>query len=241
MKDKHFDIIHRFLEGELEGEELKEFEANLKLNPELSAELELQKKANEFLDFQKTITNIEKSLKQEKFDVKSIRKIKYWTWVAASVAVVVIGYFVLSFNQPMSNEKIFAEYYNFVPSDAIGRDCQEGVSILVKGLEEYDKHNYKIATDYLNKALITDPDNIYAHFYLSMISIETNKYQEAINKLKEISSKEFIYIDENDWYMALCYIKLENNDEAIKILTRIIESDNVYKENAKKILKEIEK
>jgi hypothetical protein len=48
-----------------------------------------------------------------------------------------------------------------------------------------------------------------------------------------------LYLDHSQWYLALCYVKTGNYQEASEKLQAIINSGSYYKSKAKKVLRKI--
>jgi len=81
MTDKDFELLHRFLDGELSGEEASEFEARLENSPELAGEREELMQVSALLreeistevdavDFSNFYAGIEAQLATEVFDAR---------------------------------------------------------------------------------------------------------------------------------------------------------------------------
>jgi tetratricopeptide (TPR) repeat protein len=73
-----------------------------------------------------------------------------------------------------------------------------------------------------------------------MSNFENRKYPEAKRSFgKVIDNNNNLYIDQAEWYLALCYIKTDEREKAIQQLEKIKNEDGIYRNDAKKILRRI--
>jgi tetratricopeptide (TPR) repeat protein len=64
------------------------------------------------------------------------------------------------------------------------------------------------------------------------------RFEEAIPQYsKVIEHGDNMFVEEAEWYKALCYLKLERKDLAKEQLVAIINRNGYYANNAKAILK----
>ena len=67
-----------------------------------------------------------------------------------------------------------------------------------------------------------------------------NNHKEAKSVLSSIiNNSNNLYIDRAQWYLALCYIKTEESEAAVRQLETIINSNSIYREKAKKLVKKL--
>jgi len=244
-KNKYFEKVYNYFEGEISENEKLEFLKELEYNTELRAEYEAQKSLNKFLNnknilpLQDKLNKVENDITHSNKKQTNVRRLIYTS--AAVLIILATTVFIIKFyNNSPSTDELFAEYYVFNPSGEIVRGENKIKSVLSKGLIEYDLHNYDKAIKILNQILIKDSLNVKANFYTSMSYIETGKYKQAIAKLETLSTyDDHILIDQIKWYLALCYIKVDDKDKAIKEFSELAESNYYCKNKAKEILEKL--
>ena len=82
-----------------------------------------------------------------------------------------------------------------------------------------------------------NPENDPALFFLGLSYFESGQYEIAAKKLEEIILKgNDLFYDAAEWKLALCYLQLDKNDEAIKLLNKIVENKQFKESEALEIL-----
>lgn len=239
------EIIEKYLDGELTGEELENFQKALESDEELAPELKLHE------DIQKAISqtdvielreNIAKTI-QNAGDGKKRISIRN-TWLVAASVIVLTGttlavWFIM--NGSGSNEKLFSMYYYTEEAPAYTRSGA-GVSgkIFENAMQLYENRKYEKAIPEIKKVLEKDKDNFTARFFLGMSFIETSQLDDAIIVFKGIiDHNDNLYLDKAAWYLGLCYLRSGEKDKALKKFQNIIDSKSFYANKAEKILKEL--
>ena len=109
-----------------------------------------------------------------------------------------------------------------------------------EAIQAYANESYKKALKLFQaKANPTKADQLY----LSNCLIQLGKYGEAKTALSSITlSDNDKYKNDVNWYLAIAALGLEDKTGAQDILKNIVQdSDNIYKSNAEKLLKELKK
>ncbi len=177
-----------------------------------------------------------KSFEKEKNSKKSI----FIWYVAASILMVFGGGFWF-INQSSNTEKLYTEYYQTYPNTILpsvrGIQSQDLKS---NAFVAYDNENYATSFELFSKLYETTKDD-YALFYSSMSLIELQKHKEAIVVLNKFDlNKENQFSPLVKWYKALCFLKLDQKEEAIKLLLSLASNQNSQQEMAKKLLEKLE-
>ncbi len=69
-------------------------------------------------------------------------------------------------------------------------------------------------------------------------NFEEKKYPEAKQSFgKVIDDKNNLYIDQAQWYLALCYLNTNETDKAKQLFRIIGNEGGIYKKDAKKIIR----
>lgn len=243
-------FVEKYISGEMTSKEKLWFEKELEGNDTLQREIELRRKTDQFLsrhdviNLRNKLVNIEKTRKEREAIKIAQRKV-----ILRSAAVLAcflfIGslYFIL--NKTSSPEKIFNK--NFTAYNP-GGNVRNSISLSTisnnisykKALELYNQGDYSYAASLLKEHIIQQPNHMEAHLIYGVASMKNNDFEEAIRSFSIIiNDGNNLYIDNARWYMALCYISL-NNFEAAKYQLQVIKnSGSFYSARAEKILKRI--
>jgi tetratricopeptide (TPR) repeat protein len=107
-------------------------------------------------------------------------------------------------------------------------------------LEFYNTHDYNKAAILFNKVLEKKPNDMQTVLLKGVSNFEEKRYPEAKQSFgKVIDDKNNLYIDQAEWYLALCYINTNEKEKAQSLLTKISIEDGIYKNDAKKIIRKL--
>jgi hypothetical protein len=71
-------------------------------------------------------------------------------------------------------------------------------------------------------------------------NFEEKKYPEAKQSFtKVINDDSNLFVETAEWYLALCYLKTDERDKAVKQLNIIKKEGGIYGDDAKKILRKL--
>jgi len=257
--------IDKYLDGELEGKELEQFEEALKNDPKLAARVKLHRRLPEAI-MEKDIVELEDSLKaifeESKEQVIESPKPKIFPLrrilaIAASVVILVVaGWLIYQNNQIQTPEQLFADYMSppstIAPAQFRSSDPSDKNQIeqeIKKAWEQADQfYGQQNTAEALKKLQIIqelDPEfevqSRSAYFYaLGLVQLQNNTPQEALKAFDQIDSND--YKESVQWYRALTLLILpERSKEAIPMLEDISTSNHPKKEEASKLLKELKR
>lgn len=168
------------------------------------------------------------------------------SWVAVACILCIfagIGLYVGSLHR-YSPEEIYQTYYE-VP--IIGRARGEGISEKIaecnqKIITAYEQQQYETVTElYREKELSIKIDAfpVSTRLYIGISFIERQETTEAISVLLPLVGTP--YKEEAEWLLLCCYMKINDRDKALQVVTEIKEDNGLYKEKAisiEKLLKE---
>lgn len=138
-----------------------------------------------------------------------------------------------SFNKIYKNN--YEIYEGFVDRGENKRENKD--ELMGKAFINYENKEYDIALKNFNKILKIDKYNIVSKFYSGIINLELNNFTSSINFFKYIIEHDDNYfLEQSEWYLSLCYLKMNDKKNAIKYFNDIVNSDSFYKDKAKKIL-----
>jgi tetratricopeptide (TPR) repeat protein len=228
--------------------EKKWFTKELQDNEKLRKEVELREKTDSILknqdlmNLRNKLNVIEKRREETNHARKSGRGINI-KYAAAIAGFLIIGSIALFSGRKMSNDEIMDRYYK--PYEATS-SSRSGAAVMNRdyslAMDYYNIHDYRNAAIYFNKVLENEPENMHTAFLNGISNFEIRNYPEAKGSFsKVIADNNNYFIDHAQWYLALCYIRTDENFKAIEQLAIIEKSRTIYRKSARKILKSLNK
>lgn len=243
-KLKYALLIDRYLNGEMDAEELHSFEEELQYNDELYVDLQFEKdiehilSRNDILEFRDKVNKIVDEAREEKPRGRVIRiASRRMQLIAASIAILIAVSASLYFLYPRSysNDKLFSMYYD---SDRPVHVSRSGDASLVEALRHYQQKDYENAIVLFNEILDEQPANFSIRFYTGISYIETKQFSKAIEYFTHIiDHNNNLYVEPSEWYLGLSYLGNEQPDMAIQQF-KIVAGDEIsfYHDKAREIL-----
>lgn len=291
LRMKYTWLVEKYLEGELKGEELHNFELEILKNPEIAEEVELVRNLDAFarkhfttftasralledpgempdhLDEASLKNNLE-SLKIQKIDEsdpnyhdfrKKIRAVslKHYLKITAKNKVIIPGYIIWTaaacvtlliavslpgiFNRNKSENlhSVYASFYAPYPADLLARGkTLPPADPYTMGLNEYLESNYESALSYFNEVGAENEINKSIYLLKGICLMETGNFKNAIIAFSSLSDDPILN-DFGKWYTALCYLELEQPDNARKLFREISQREGYYRNLSRMVLKSL--
>jgi len=239
-------FIERYNAGEMSEVEKEWFQKELGGNVKLRDEVNLRKKSDEVLRNQNIISlrnklsEIEKQ-RAEKTPVSNTKKQGYYNYAAVFAGLVLIGSFTMFSGNNLSNEEILSRFYKpYEPQTVQRSGLAVSNSDFKDALEYYNIKDFQNAALLFNKVIDSDPKNMQSVLLDGISNFEIKKYPEAERSLGNvIDDNNNLYIDQAQWYLALCYLNTDENKKAISLLGIIQREEGIYTKDAKKILRRL--
>ena len=240
--------IEKYIDGELTGEMLDEFLAELGENTDLMAEVNMRRNINEAIGEKDIFTLRDELIKAREnagdMEIKSILPETSTKWVKtikkyAAVVILLIGLSGLVNVGFHSLDKAYNSYYK-APQWSPERSLTSEMNYLNEANLYYMNGEFEKAIEIYDKALESVKEKYAYHFYKGASLQNLNNYKAAIPEYNEvINHANNLYIEEAEWNKALCLIKLGETDKAKVQLTAIVNKNSYYKKDAKAILRRI--
>ncbi len=264
-EEKHIDLIEGFLQNSLSNSELEEFE-NLLIKDDGFGRLFIEMKTMvDGIRNAASRTTVEEKLRRlEGSDIYNIsagdnkpstaRKdgvilvffnyLGRQKWAVAAVLTFFVAATVLlvNINTKPSGDKLFDEYfapfgtggtYGLLRGDSAKNDLQH------QAFYYYDQEEYTLADDYFDKVLDKDSKNIMALFYSGNALLAIGRVYDAIERFKEVIDLGGGLEIQAEWYLALCYLKINDYAKMVPLLNDIIGTNTRYSEMARELLNKI--
>ncbi|MCB0706863.1 MAG: hypothetical protein KDC34_16220 [Saprospiraceae bacterium] len=229
--------IEMYLDGELQGDALKQFEATLKQDTSLANRLKFHQDLaaslgdSQAIDVQKQITEIGRSFFQESASEKPAPKlVPVWRRplaIAASFLVLLaVSYFTWQAVSGLapSGERLFAQNFTSYPLDQVVRGSEATQSDFEQTVQLYLDGHYQQASEAFRTQLSLDPQNEKLKFSLaqSLLS-ETPPAFDAASPLLEslVSTGTSSVVPASKWYLALVYVHNGDFKQAMPLLQEV--------------------
>lgn len=209
ISQEELDLIHKYLENDLNPEETILFKEYFTSNKEFSKEVK------RFTDIKIALQAASAASLKKKIEPKIIRF--NWARVAYAASVILIigfgTYFIYTGTQQPFHQQLYAEYF-----DNPFANGEEWVTR--SGLTDEEKDALK--------------DIEHALYFM-----EQKEFDKAIDMLTTFNHTDHsIIMDDVEWFLALAYLRTGRIDEAKELLEIIQSSNSKYSEKAWELYEE---
>ena len=258
---RNIENIEAYIDNNLEGKELEEFELVLSQDDDFAELVENIRAGIYAIDAighsEKKVKEIHRNMKQ-----RNSTKIPYLFKIAAIfigiASIAILSWY--SFSAKHNYNNLFAD--NFEPYTnllTIKGETQafDEQSLINNAMYLYDLHDYMKANESFKKLLTYKKDNDTVLFYYGISKLGAGEVDDAIvllNKLLEKENSLFSRFGHVKWYLALAYLndagelqKVGKSEKEIneklskskKLLNEIVAENGDFAKDASKILKKI--
>lgn len=219
MEERWTQLIERFFDNALSDADAIEFDQLFENDEAFKKEALLTERAIKVtkLNAQKELTDKIRALDH------SLRSRSGTSWIRAAVAVIIVGFVGLVFYaQRFNNDNLYSSSFSPLADEITNLD--DSITDLEQAISFYNLFDYNEAAYRFKSIMDTDPDNQTAAFYYGNCLLLMDDYQNALGVFESLND---MYYWEGQWYLALTYLKLNQEDKTKEILSRIVrESDD---------------
>jgi hypothetical protein len=193
--------------------------------------------------FKETLYAVEQEVVNSDIQKPHVKQLRMWSLAAAVVLLLlVVGgvLFVVQHKREYSNEQLFAMYYEGpynknLKNRLLGDVGENNFSI---ALNSYEKAHYKEALEWFGQIPENDISYSASLFFSAMSHIELHEYTKAVDCLNktQVDSVFSAYVD---WYLSLCYLKLNDRVKAKECLQHIVAQKGYNFDQAEKLLQQL--
>ena len=241
--ESNFEWIEAYLAGELPAEEQKAFEAKLRDDATFAEEVALQRDTHRLvqvaaeLDYKKELQRIdaemERMRKQPFFRHLSVR-------IAAMLLVLVACGYALVFWQ-YNSQRIFQQAFDPYPDKfALRSEAPAADSLLISGMEAYNRKDYPTAIRQLEAVLADRPGLAGAQLYLGLSHLAAGQASAAIRSLRQAAQSP-TWAETAQWSLALALLE-DGQSAAARTALQEIQSQptNAYAAQAGRLLSKLD-
>jgi len=215
-------------------------------NEQLKKEVDLIRHTDEILNNQAVmslrtkLSAIDKARLERKRD-RTSRRLALLRYAALFTGVAIIGSLILFTGRTLTSEEIVNQFYKSYEAPSSQRSsATEASTDYILGLQYYNAKDYRNAASQFAKVLERNPDDMQTHMLSGVANMEEKQYNDAKKSFTTvIDDNNNLYIESSRWYLALCYIKTEENSRASQLLISIRDDGGIYSKDAKKILRKL--
>jgi TolA-binding protein len=238
-------FIERYISGEMDQNEKTWFEKELAGNPTLQKELILRKKADvallhhDLIDLRKKLTVLE-TRRKEKVVASGARKGVVLRFAATVAALMLLGGLYLISTGKQSNEALYKKNFRDYISSGTSRTGESKYSEYQAALDLYNKNDFANAAVRFREYLKSKPKANEANLFYGVSEMKNNNFPAAKSSFKTIiDNADNLYIDRAQWYLALCYVRTNEKEEALGQLGSIVNTNSKYRYQAKDLIKKL--
>ncbi len=113
-----------------------------------------------------------------------------------------------------------------------------------EGMKYYQQKNYRLAIQKLDTFVRRKKEDPYGHFYLGVSYLMQSEFKKGVKHLETASAlcqtqNKQLLGENTNWHLANAYLKINEVEKAIKLLTNLAASEGEYKESSIRLLMKI--
>lgn len=211
----NLEHIEKYLEGQMEEEELKAFEKAIENDPELRhevSEFELIKEGFDTLDLKQKMAKIISSKSQKD---KPLPYLKIIIIFLGILGLVILGNWLLR-TKKLEGKSVYAQYFRIDPGIPTPMSSANNIELL-DAIVDYKAEQYEESLDKLSSM---DPKNDTIQYYLAM-NYRALGRQDSAKIILELLPESSAFNERRNWYLLGYYLQKEEYDKARDLLPSI--------------------
>ena len=237
-------FIERYLDSNMQPSEFKWFEKELDGNLWLQEELDLRRKTNEYagnsdaIDFRQKLMKVEDNHRSRGPISKAVSsKPAYYAAVILGI-IIISGIFIIR-DLSDNTEKLITENTIYSPPMNPRSATLVNSQLYMTALDLYKQQDFEQAVIWFEKILDAETTEGAEYNYMFGFSnMKIERYGPAINSFtKVIDHSDNMYLNDAQWYLAVCYYRTNDKAKLIPLLETIASSESIHKKPARKLLR----
>ncbi|MFA0962449.1 tol-pal system YbgF family protein [Roseivirga sp. BDSF3-8] len=243
--------VDRYVQNKMTGAERKAFEQEMHADSDMRSEVNLRTALRDGIKKQKNdslrsrLRDIHQEVisapRPEEKAIQPAGKSNTRWWLAAAASLAIIMAFTLWMSGALRGgpDDLYAQYYER-PAYSGARGSMDAE--LAEAGNLYNEGRYGEAAYRFEDYLRSHTDNAYVRFMAAVSYLEADKPDNAKAHLQEVVGQDSPLSDRAAWYLALTYLKEENNREARFWLERLAKDAEAipYSTQAEEILQSLD-
>ena len=247
MKEFDYDIINRYLDGEMSAEEQKAFELQMLQDADLQNEVELLRDVHATLkiklhpdESELALRSSLKEMNAEYFSNKAeqamVVPLYRRKWMPAIAAVFVLA-LLLTVWQPWKKEDLYKQYAA-IQMPGIGERGTTADSLLKQAVENFNNKKFAEAIPDFEAVLRDSAKNNFVQYYYAIALLQNNQTEKSRTEFTALYNGVSLFKYDAAFYMALSYLK-EKNKAACKDWLNKIPTDAGPYSKAQELFKKL--
>lgn len=188
----------------------------------------------------KQTTSIRETIQKRTYQrEKNIQYHKFSYYTAAAVILISmsgIGYWLTLKPSDQITDEFLKPYSNRIPLTR----SSNPQNLLEEAMMEYENEHYDAAIDKLRMFLITNPNHDDANLYIGISLLLTGNTTESEAYLQNSERSANRQTSETSkWYLALAYLKMNENEKGLLLIKKIIQDGGFYASSASSLLERL--
>lgn len=236
MNEEYFDKAEKYLAHQLSDEERTAVETQRKENAEFEKVFQMVMLSRDVINQE---VEDDLRLKIKSWREESTKKNNYFLYsvigIAASLALIMTFYFLLTPTAPLNNVQLAKS--NYTQPTTPGSTMGNADSLWAAGIEAYKSGKYRDAATTWEKIFDSSPEIKYyeAHAYF-----QAGEYEKASALFEALSSGTTIFAYPSDWYEILSLLAADQTEEMRFKLDKILShKDHPYYPDASKLHQDV--
>lgn len=168
------------------------------------------------------------------------KRLSVWRYAIVASVLLMLGFvlYLTMVSPPLSDEQLYAQH--FEPYKNVLHPLERGETNLSSeaiAFQNYEHGKYDIASRQFD-SLYTATETPYLLFYQGVSAMELGDFQQAESLLLAHQFAKDDFYHQNQWYLALLYIKQGEKQKAKPLLEQVAQS-KFNAERAKELLKNL--
>jgi ethanolamine utilization protein EutP (predicted NTPase) len=243
--------LEEYLSNELDEKQREMIDEELRINAGLRKDLAILNEINEasgekdIMLLRENLTRIKETEIEDDLNQKrGINPFKNQKvlWYAAASVFLILGFNFALRQHSNSAEELYKEYYQ--PYDinlGVTRSVSVTTDPINQALDKLTQRDYTSALTILSDILRKDPDNAVSNFYSGTIYQIKGDYGKALEYFhKVIQQGDNLFVEQAEWYTALCYLNNKDQANAIRQFRKIVNEKGYYKDKSEELLEKLE-
>lgn len=247
MKEFDYDMINRYLDGGMNAEELKAFEASMQQDADLQNEVELLRDVNATLKIKfhpdENEIALRSSLKEmnaeffaNKEKQAKVIPLSRRRWMTAAAAVFV-SVLILTVWKPWKKEDLY-DQYAAIQMPAIAERGATADSLLKQAVNNFNNKKFPEAIPAFEAVLKDSSQNAFVQYYYAIALLQNDKTEQSRTQLTSLYNGTSLFKYDAAFYMALSYLKEKNKPVCKDWLNKIPADAGPYSK-AQELLKKL--
>ncbi len=243
MKEEDYKKIDQYLQGELPKEENALFQSRLSEDQEFAAAFEIRQQMTNYL--QASLQQPALEAKMEEFGKQYFKEstpssgkrvkmpfLRIGLAIAAAIALLLMVW------NPFNSVNLYTQYAAAHPPLALV-EKNAATNLAQKAEQAYANKEYENAYIALSEIIQTEPNNVQASLALGISALESGRINEAQSIFNNLANGSSILKSYGQWYLALSYLKTDENEKAKSILETLDNNEPALKKKATELLKKL--